>query len=294
MLDYRFHTFMVLVQTESFTKTGELLHLTQPTITAQIRSLENELESTLYTYSKRRFALTEKGKAVYLYCCTVEQLNEQLKQNLNQLQQQPIRIVATSIIGNYMLPKVVAKWLNQDPTLRIEQAILSTPNCLAAIDQGEADCALIEGYIDASLYPCHTIKSAPIVCCVSPRHPLVQAKQIHLSDLLKYPLIVKERHETDRGIVPHALANHNLSYDSFINTVVAGSITGMKQMLINNSGIGFLHKDAILDEINHGMLKIIEIDDFKLNHDMVMIINPNSLFKSKMDQLFDELKQLKQ
>ena len=65
-------------------------------------------------------------------------------------------------------------------------------------------------------------------------------------------------------------------------------------MLINNGGIGFLHKDAILDEINHGMLKIIEIDDFKLNHDMVMIINPNSLFKSKMDQLFDELKQLKQ
>ena len=105
---------------------------------------------------------------------------------------------------------------------------------------------------------------------------------------------MKERHASDRGIVPHALANHNLSYDSFINTVVAGSITGMKQMLINNGGIGFLHKDAILDEINHGMLTIIDIEDFKLNHDMVMITNPNSLFKSKMNRLFDELKQLDQ
>ena len=292
MLDYRYHTFLVLAQTRSFTQTAQLLHLSQPSITAQMHALEKELDTPLYTYRKRHFELTDKGKAVYAYCCKVEQLNDQLNAALDTIQSQPIRIVSTSIIGNYLVPKVIAEWLNHDNMCRIEQHILTTPQCLAMIDQGKADCALIEGYVDAVVYPCQTIKKAHLVCCCAPQHPLVQSTKIQLEDLLKYPLIVKERHDTNRGILPHALANHNLSYDSFINTVVVGSISGMKQLLIANGGIGFLHEDAVKDELNHGSLVKLTIDDFDLSHDMVMIINPNTIHEQAMDDLYQRLCQL--
>lgn len=142
------------------------------------------------------------------------------------------------------------------------------------------------------VYPCQTIKTAKIICCGSPNHPLVGKDHVRLNDLLKYPLIVKERHAKDRGIVPHALAKHNLSYDSFINTIVVGSISGMKQMMIHNGGIGFLHEDAVKDEMKYGLLKAIDVDDFKLSHDMVMINNPNSLFEDLLDTLYLQLKAL--
>lgn len=292
MLDYRYHTFMIVAQTQSFTKTAEKLNLSQPSITAQIRSLEKELNCPLYTYDRRKFTLTDKGKAVYRYCCEVEQLNAALNSKLKHVQQRPLKIVSTSIIGNYLVPKVVAPWIKDDSTINIQQSILSTPDCLAAIDSGEADCALIEGYVDAVVYPCQTIKTARIICCGSPNHPLVGKDHVRLDDLLKYPLIVKERHAKDRGIVPHALANHNLSYDSFINTIVVGSISGMKQMIIHNGGIGFLHEDAVKDELKYGLLKAIDVDDFKLSHDMVMINNPNSLFEDQLDTLYLQLKAL--
>ena len=292
MLDYRYHTFMIVAQTQSFTRTAERLNLSQPSITAQIRSLEKELDCSLYTYDKRKFKLTDKGKAVYRYCCEVEQLNHALDQELTHVQQRPLIIVSTSIIGNYLVPKVVAPWLQNDPTINIEQHILSTPDCLAAIDNGQADCALIEGYVDAVVYPCQTIKTAKIVCCASPDHPLFHHGLNHINDLLKYPLIVKERHAKDRGIVPHALANHNLSYDSFINTITVGSISGMKQMLISNGGIGFLHEDAIENELKYGLLKEIDVVDFKLSHDMVMISNPNSLFEDQLDHLYNQVKSI--
>ena len=115
---------------------------------------------------------------------------------------------------------------------------------------------------------------------------------IHLEDLLKYPLIVKERHDTNRGILPHALANHNLSYNSFINTVIVGSISGMKQLLIANGGIGFIHEDAIRDELDHGSLVKLSIYDFDLSHDMVMTINPNTIHEHAMDELYQCLCQL--
>ena len=104
MLDYRIKTFLSLAETGSYTETAKKLNISQPAVSQQIQSLQNELGMALVKYHKRKLSLTKDGS--YL----AHELN-QLAPKLNEIyyylekKQAKIKVGCGKTLGEYLLFK---------------------------------------------------------------------------------------------------------------------------------------------------------------------------------------------
>ncbi len=291
MLDYRLETFLSLCQTLNYTKTSQSLHISQPAVSQHIHALEEKYGFSLFHYNKRKLLLTPQGEELYKQ---VLRIKAETKDILKQLQnpdsiRKSCHFAATSTIGNYLIPKIVAQWVHDTPDIDLTMKVLSTSQCLNAILDGTCDFALVEGYIDKTDYEYRLLKQAKIVLCAHPQYPLAKKKNVKLEEIFNYPLIIKERHSRLSGIVPHALAERNYSYDSFQNTISVGSINAMKKVIMHQAGIGFLHLDTIQEEVDQHLLKVIPINDFNLSHEMLMVWPMNSPHHERYEEIYNEI-----
>ncbi len=114
MLDYRMITFLKVCQTMNYTHAAQSLHITQPAVSQHIHYLEEQLHVKLFEYEEKQLKLTEAGKILYRFAATVNhdfhELSNQLSNENNRLH---LRFGVTLTIGEYLMPKVLIKLLNQ-------------------------------------------------------------------------------------------------------------------------------------------------------------------------------------
>jgi DNA-binding transcriptional LysR family regulator len=170
-MDYeQMRAFLTVAQTKSFTRTAELLHVTQSTITTRIKSLEEHLGKPLFLRNRRQVELTPTGQLVYPYikrvlelvreCETVTQLEEQYDE----------RIVIGSVhsLWDYTLGPLVNRWRYQHP----KTALRLVTGHSVEIVQG-----LLDGIIDLG------------IIYIPPQHPELQVTPLFQNtiDLVAHP-----------------------------------------------------------------------------------------------------------
>ena len=108
--------FMYVVHFNSIHKAADALFLSQPTVTARIKTLERELDSELFERQGRGIILTEKGKEFIPFADqiirTFQQGKKQLKKGSNQ---EEITIGANAITSQYFLPFAIPLWKKANP-----------------------------------------------------------------------------------------------------------------------------------------------------------------------------------
>lgn len=273
MLDYRLKTFLILGKTLNYTRTAEMLHISQPAVSQHIRYLENHYGFKLFDYYNRHLQLSDLGKQLYQKILYLESESQNILKELNDKKnaQKLIRFDCTFTFGEYIIPPLLSQWLKSDPDLKISMRIKNTAGCLEALDHGEVDFILVEGFFNKASYEYQLIKRTHMALVVPPSHPLTFKESVNLHELLQYPLVIRQKEPRERGILPAGLAEHNYSYDSFANVIQCGSMNVMKDLIKNNCGIGFLHEDIIQKELQDGTLKEIIIEDFKLSRELNMV-----------------------
>ena len=87
MLDYRMDTFLSLCETQSYTKTAEHLHLTQPSVTQHIKYLEHFYQCPLFHYDGKRVEMTEAGQYLRDKVILQRAQNVEIRKRLQTLQE---------------------------------------------------------------------------------------------------------------------------------------------------------------------------------------------------------------
>ena len=151
MLDYRVFTFIKVCETLNFTQAAKELHITQPAVTKHIKALETEYQTKLFTFSGKHCQLTQSGKELLDLLTTmdtdIKHFKTQLKQDL-----QPLNFGATLTIGEYVLTDSLVDILANHPNFQVKMLVDNTETLLKAIDKGEIDFALIEGFFSKEKY----------------------------------------------------------------------------------------------------------------------------------------------
>lgn len=290
MLNYRLKTFLTLAKTLNYTRTAEMLHMTQPAVSQHIRYLEETYGIKLFEYYNRKLQMTEIGKKFYLRVQDLDNQSQMIIQNLTHEDKEKriLRFDATFTFGEYILPPLLCKWLKEDG-LEVCMRIKSTVNCLETLSEGETDFALIEGYFDKAAYASLLVKWTYMGLVTRPDHPLAKMDHVVLSDLVHYPLVIRQKESRMRGILPTGLAEHNYSYDSFSSLIQCGSMNTMKKLIKEGCGIGFLHEDVVKEDIQDGTLKEIKVDDFELCRELNMVYLNNTKKKDLIDKVYRDL-----
>lgn len=194
---------------------AEALHTSQPGVSKQIRALEDELGIDVFVrHGKRLVSVTEPGKAVIAIAERILAEANNLKRAGEEFANEKLgtlTIAATHTQARYALPKAVAAFKKQYPSVRLVIHQGNPTQLCEQVMAGEADLCVATEAI--SLYP--DLVSLPVYqwnrsVVVPPKHPLLKKKPLTLESLAQYPIVTYDFAFANRSLVEKAFENRGL------------------------------------------------------------------------------------
>ena len=136
------HTFLEIVRLKSFSKAAQTCFRTQPAISAQVRQLEQELNTTLFDRLGTRIALTTAGRIFADYSYQILELRKQAQDAINELERAPrgeLVIAANEATCIYVLPQVFSEYKDNFPNIQLQVERSYGMKIVDAVVENQAD-----------------------------------------------------------------------------------------------------------------------------------------------------------
>jgi DNA-binding transcriptional LysR family regulator len=233
--------FVHAVQTESISTAAERLQLSQPSISIQIKALEEELKSTLFERRGPKIKITPAGKILYELALPLvegmDRLPDVFASRLGDVETGTLDIAAGEATILYILPQFVEKFNKQYPHIQLRLRNVTGRNGMTLLRRDEADFAvgsMIERVEDMNYYPIFNFD--PVL--IAPLgHPLALKKELLLEDISPYGLILPPRHLSTWSMVKLVFQQHNVPYNV---TLEAGGWEVIKKYVELGMGISIV------------------------------------------------------
>jgi DNA-binding transcriptional LysR family regulator len=283
--------FAAIAETGSTTTAGVRLSLSQSATSAALNELEHLLGTRLFDRVGRRLLLNETGRALQPRARAlldnamgVERDFAIHSHGSGAQRAIQLRVGASTTIGNYLLPSIVARFRDEWPTAHIDVQIGNTQDVSASVGRLDVDVGLIEG-------PCHErgiraeswIEDELIIIC-APTHPLVRAAKKHpvsVASLREEPWLLREPGSGTRESVEQALLPH---LDQLREGMQFGSTEAIKQAAAEGLGLTCLSHYAVEDLITLGRVLPLRTTLPRLTRRFYLIHHPQKYFSSALNE----------
>jgi LysR family cys regulon transcriptional activator len=208
---------------------AEALFTSQPGISKQVRSLEEELGVDIFVrHGKRVVAVTEPGKAILEIAQRMLKDMENLRQVGEEFTEEDkghLTIATTHTQARYALPQVIQRFTKRYPGVRLSLRQGSPTQISELVTSGEADIAIateaIALYEDLVMLPCYEWNRCVLV---PPGHPLLKAKKLTLEAIARFPIITYDFAFTGRSRMNQAFADKSLTPNVVLTAIDADVI----------------------------------------------------------------------
>jgi LysR family transcriptional regulator, cys regulon transcriptional activator len=233
---------------------AEALFTSQPGISKQIRSLEEELGVDIFVrHGKRVVAVTEPGKAILEIAQRMLKDAENLRQVGEEFTEEDnghLTIATTHTQARYALPHVIQRFTKRYPGVRLSLRQGSPTQISELVTSGEADIAIateaIELYEDLVMLPCYEWNRCVLV---PPGHPLLKAKRLTLEAMASFPIITYDFAFTGRSRMNQAFADKGLTPNVVLTAIDADVIKTYVQLGMGVGIIAGVAADLVRDNM---------------------------------------------
>lgn len=240
MVDYRIRTFLTLYETMNYRRTGELLCLSQPAVSQQIRGLEEKYGCKLFVYDGRKLQTTPQARRVAEYARTALYNEQRLQQELASPAAREVRVGATKTIGEFVVAEALNRYIRRTgDSLKI--VVDNTRALLSLLDHEQLDFALVEGAFDRQRYGSRLFRRARFVGLCRRDHPFA-GRTVSLEDLAGQCLVVREPGSGTRGILENALNERGYSFQLFSRVICANQFSLITRFVSAGAGITFAYE----------------------------------------------------
>jgi DNA-binding transcriptional LysR family regulator len=282
--------FAAIAETGSTTTAGVHLSLSQSATSAALNELEHLLGTRLFDRVGRRLLLNETGRALQpraralLDNAMGVERDFAVHSGANGEPAIQLRVGASTTIGNYLLPSIVARFREERPAAYIDVQIGNTQDVSAAVGRLDVDIGLIEG-------PCHEreVRAEPwiedeLVIVCAPAHPLLRGgkkRPVSVGSLREGPWLLREpgsgtRESVERALLPHL---HQLQ-----EGMQFGSTEAIKQAAAEGLGLTCLSRYAVQDLITLGRVLPLRTTLPRLTRRFYLIHHPQKYFSPALTQ----------
>ncbi|MEK0316949.1 LysR family transcriptional regulator [Cohnella sp. 56] len=282
-------TLLTISKTLSFRKAGEALNLTQPAVSAQIKSLEDEFK-TILVDRNHPVTLTDRGQVFLEHAQRILSIVDELRQKLSDLDQNPqghIVIGTTTSIAIQILPRVLSYFQNQYPLIKTTIHTMSSSQVMANVENGTIDIGIgylaeRSAHVETSVLYYDTFELV-----VAPGHPLASRTRVTVGMLRDVPLILLSPDTLGRRFVDKILKEYNIDPNPIM---VLSSSEEVKRMVELNLGAAIVSKLSIAGELKRGTLKMIAVAELEVSHPVGVITKSGRYVSHAMRQFLNDLK----
>jgi DNA-binding transcriptional LysR family regulator len=193
MLDFRIRQlqcFLTLSDLLNYGKTARALYMSQPTITFQIKSLEEAFGVKLFERDRQQVRLTDAGFAFREYAQSIMDTVDAAQECLSGLHTRLRLRISCGPVGQFiLLPAVIRSLAAEYPEFDLEVAELTTEQMMARLPEGKVDSLLMVGSLPVKGMRFDPICQEPLVAMVSRESPFASRRTLSVEDLRETPVI---------------------------------------------------------------------------------------------------------
>jgi DNA-binding transcriptional LysR family regulator len=292
-MEHKLRVFCTVAETKSFSKTSEIIHLTQPAVSLQIQALEEKYETKLFDRSSSTVTLTPPGEVLYKYAKEILTLYASAEKAIGKhtgLLKGSLTVGAGSNIGNYILPSVITDFKNIHSKIKIYLIVGNSKRVIELLNSGNIDIGLLEGDVSKQKMPVKKLLSDELLLIVAPNHPWSKKKEVSISDLVKEPFLFREAGSGTRQIIEKFLNRYGITVNDMKISAILGSTEAIKDAVENGLGVSIISRWAARKESKYGTLRLLSLKEEKMARDFSLIVNKNSVQSNALEEFVSFLK----
>ncbi|SOC02500.1 LysR family transcriptional regulator [Rhodobacter maris] len=255
--------FEAVARELSYTRAAERLHLTQPAVFTQVRTLEEQIGADLIERIGKRLYLTEAGETVRAAAREMLGEIERMEARLSELKGLSagrLRLAAVST-AQYDAPALLGTFCRAHPGIEVALKVGNRGELLARFAANEDDLYIlgtVPEELDAESF---AFAENPLVLIAPPEHPLAKLHTIAPAQLAGEPFVMRETGSGTRIATERYLAAHGLAPNLRLEL---GANAAIRQAVIAGLGIAVLSRSTVALELELGRLVALDVSGFPI------------------------------
>jgi LysR family transcriptional regulator, transcriptional activator of the cysJI operon len=281
-LDY-LKTFLTVAKTRSFSTAAKELNITQGAVSHHIAALEAYFGAELFKRAANGVEVTDSGAILAETSEKILAETESAKAKISLTKHKfagTIRIEASSIPGEHIIPRLVAEFQKQYPDVKFKIKAEDSVNSLLNLQAGNVDFAAvgtIKGYnekLDAI-----ELGEEELVLIVPLYHESAGKKSVKISQILNYPYINREETSGTRKEIERMLENAGISPSKLKTTVELASTESVVTAVSEGQGVSIISSIASKKALAAGLVKVVHIEGVNSARKLYMVRPKRALLK---------------
>lgn len=279
---------VALAEHKHFRRAADACHVSQPTLSGQIRKLEDELGIILLERTSRKVLFTQSGLLLVDQAKTVlreVKLLKEMASNQGKEMTGPLHVGVIPTIGPYLMPHIVPALQNAFPDLELFLYEAQTHQLLEQLETGRLDCAIVasvretEPFIEVPLF------KERMLLAVAENHPWAKEQTIPMSMLKDHEMLM-----LDDG---HCLRNQALGYCFTAGAkenshFQATSLETLRNMVAANAGMTLMPELAVLSEGERGGVKYLPCQPEPSRY-VILVYRPGSPLRARYERIAEAI-----
>jgi len=294
MLNFnQLRTFYHAAKSQNFTQAANELYITQPAVTAQIKSLESICKLTLFRKKGRNLHLTYEGRVLYDHVCKIFEYEKAIEKAINgmlNLTEGRLRIGTTKTYARFLMPSLISHFHKVYPNIKIVVNEGPSQEMILELLQLKSDVAVVSKGVNKEEVSYIPFRREELRLIVSPAHPLAAWKRVSFEQVSREPILMKELGSGTRQAVDELFEARKCVPNILMES---GNIELIKQLVMQGEGVSFLVGVAVAREIAEKKLATIELKGHRPSVDVHIVYLKNQPLSPPARALVDMLEQLR-
>ena len=266
---------------KNFTKAAEILYISQPSLSKQLKNLEENLNILLIDRKKHTFFLTKNGQIFLQYAERILALCEEsyrIVLDLKNNDRDNLKIGTSNIIGTYLLPQIITLFSRKYSQISFKIEINSTKFISKEILNNKVDIGLIEGKITNVLIKKFSIEyfiEDKLYLIISNLHPFAKKKIITKNELYTLNFITLKSNSIVQKSINTDLIQNNIKLKQLKIVMQLNSIEAIKNTVSLGLGAAFVFSSTIDKELSLKTIKTIQVENIEITQKIFLIKDQN-------------------
>jgi DNA-binding transcriptional LysR family regulator len=282
----KLEVFCLVAELGGIGRAAEHLNVSQPVVTAHMRTLQERVGAKLIYRDGQQMRLTEMGEAVHEWAQEVLTRSREVARQIQGLADGATgtAVVASSMsVGSYILPAIVSDFVRDRPRASITLYVSDAEDAKAATELGDADFAVVTSVLDVASanLSAEKVCEHELILVASPNDSHV-GEMVTVEDLARLRYVCSPGGRPRRRLVEQALDAIGV-HDRQI-AIQLGHPEALKIATARGLGVCLMLRASVTDELAHGVLREVAIEDAALSVPIVLV--------QRMDKRFSPLQSL--
>ena len=263
-------TFIEVARLSSFSRAAEKRFRTQPAISSQIRSLEEDVGARLLDRSGGKVSLTASGKLFLKFAEETLDARKAAMTAIAETERVPkgeIVVGANEGTCLHILPEVFAHFKKQYPDVSVSIRRADYAKVLESVIDNSVDFGVVSLPVTDNRLTAVPIHRDDLVLIVPPRHPLAKLKSAKAEDIAQYPLVMPKVGHT-RDALDQLFHEHKLKPRY---TMELDSSELLKRFVAADVGVGFISRSNVQEDVKANVLSAVPLADTQIRRDLALV-----------------------